>query len=106
MRAGKCYTLQSDIGIDLCRQHIGARHEMTRSRGFGAEREILALQIGQRIDRSIPSNEHRAEFLVFFTLHNWNHLAAATYISLNESKAAELHQIELVVQQPPPTAAA
>ena len=75
---------------------------MTRSRGFGAEREILALQIGQRIDRSIPSNEHRAEFLVFFTLHNWNHLAAATYISLNESKAAELHQIELVVQQPPP----
>ncbi|MNN40222.1 hypothetical protein D3C81_1542850 [compost metagenome] len=72
---------------------------MAGGRGFGTKAEVLALQVGQCINRFIGGNEDGLEFLVFFALYQRGNLAAAAYIRLHKGKAAKPDYVQLVIDQ-------
>jgi hypothetical protein len=100
MRAGEGDCLEVLVGVDAIALQEEARHQVARGRRGRAEREVLALQIRQRLGRAVyRHDEFAGELLVFCTLHDRHHAAVGAQLRLHVGEAAEPRHVDLVVGQ-------
>ena len=95
MGAGVGDALEVLLRLDAVLEHEVARHQAARGGGHRAEREGLALQVGQRLDLGIGGDELAGELLILLALHQRDRIAGLQ-ARLHEGKAAEPGEIEAV----------
>ena len=99
VRAAEGYALEVLLRVEPRLQQEAAWHQMTGCAAGRTETHILAFQVGQGLDRRIGGDENRAEARVFFTLHQWDHLATRAHVGLHEGESAEPGEVDFAIDQ-------
>ena len=88
------------LRVDLLLQQEVPRHQMAGGAALRAETDLLALQIGQRLDARVGlGDEDRLELGVLLALGDGHDLAARAQLRLHVREAAEPHEFDLLVDQ-------